>query len=111
MKTSLTRRDLLKGTMAAQAAALVGCASRRVGTAHPLQFENQHPGTTDWMLTKTRIDPKTKYRCPWIEGYSSHTSIRAGEELQIYVSTTPASKFALDIYRMGYYAGLGGRKM
>src|SRR4051794_33775469 len=105
MKTRLSRRDLLKGTLAAQAAALVGCASRRVRSAHHLDLENQQPGTPDWMLSKTRIDPKTKYRCPWIEGYCSHTSTRAGEELQIFISTTPASKFTLDIYRMGYYAG------
>lgn len=74
-----------------------------------IQAENARPGTRDWMLSSTRIDPATKYRCPWIEGYCSHASIRAGEKLQIYVSTNPASRYSLDIYRMGYYGGDGGQ--
>lgn len=73
--------------------------------------ENLRPGTREWLLTNTRIDPVTKYRCPWIEGYCSHTSIRAGESLSVFVSTNPESEFTLDIYRMGYYGGAGGRLM
>jgi hypothetical protein len=61
------------------------------------------------MLTNTRIDPATKYRCPWIEGYCSHTSIRVGETLQIFVSANPPSPVYIDIYRLGYYGGTGGR--
>src|SRR5438309_518818 len=68
-------------------------------------------GTTDWMLQNTRVDPKTKYRCPWIEGYCSHTSIRAGDTLSIMVSTNPPSAFTIDIYRLGYYGGKGGRHL
>jgi hypothetical protein len=112
MKSRLSRRELMKGVLAAKAAAIAGCASpRRVGSAHLLSLENQHAGTSDWMLTKTRIDPKTKYRCPWIEGYCSHTSIRAGDVLKVFVSTNPPATFTLDIYRLGYYGGLGGRHM
>jgi hypothetical protein len=76
-----------------------------------IRRENEKPGTRDWLLTNTRIEPATKYRCPWIEGYCSHTSIRAGEELSIYVSTNPASRFSIDIFRMGHYGGTGGRRM
>jgi hypothetical protein len=61
------------------------------------------------MLTNTRIEPATKYRCPWIEGYCSRTSVRAGEQITFYVSTNPASSFRLDIYRSGFYGGAGGR--
>jgi hypothetical protein len=61
------------------------------------------------MLNNTRIDAATKYRCPWIEGYCSRTSVRAGEQITFYVSTNPASPFRLDIYRSGFYAGAGGR--
>src|SRR5438046_1480749 len=100
MKSRLSRRELLKSAMAVEAAALVGCASRPKMTTTSSQDENQRQGTFDWMLSKTRIDPKTKYRCPWIEGYCSHSSIGAGEELEIFVSTNPAAKFTLEIYRM-----------
>lgn len=46
-----------------------------------------------------------------MEGYCSHTSIRAGERLTVFASTNPPSPFTLDIYRMGHYGGLGGRLM
>jgi hypothetical protein len=79
------------------------------GPANRIQAENARAGTRDWMLTGPKIDPATKYRCPWIEGYCSHASIRAGETIQFFVSTNPASKFTLDLYRMGFYGGDGGR--
>jgi hypothetical protein len=85
------------------------------GAAPPLRglirAENEKRGTTDWMLKNTRVDPKTKYRCPWIEGYCSATSVRAAEALSVMVSTNPASPFSLDIYRLGYYQGMGGRHL
>lgn len=71
--------------------------------------ENAKPGTRDWMLTKTQIEPATKYRCPWIEGYVSAASVRAGDVLQVMVSTAPVADFKIDFFRLGYYAGDGGR--
>src|SRR4029079_8022766 len=68
-------------------------------------------GTFDWLLSNTRVDPKTQYRCPWVEGYCSHTSIRAGDRLAIMVSTNPPSPFVIDVYRLGYYGGKGGRHL
>jgi hypothetical protein len=109
----LNRRDLLKGTAAASlATALAPVQSLAAGTSARgdlIRTENEKPGTTDWLLQKTRVDPKAKYRCPWIEGYCSHTSIRAGQTLAIMVSTNPASPFVIDLYRLGYYGGKGGR--
>jgi hypothetical protein len=37
--------------------------------------------------------------------------VRAGETITFFVSTNPDSRFSLDIYRMGYYGGTGGRLM
>ena len=110
----LSRRDWLRASAGLGAgAALVGCAGLPLGRApgEPtlISRENARPGTRDWILTQSAIDPATKYRCPWIEGYCSHTSIRAGETLEIFVSTKPASNFTLDLYRLGYYGGMGGR--
>lgn len=109
---ALSRRDLLKGVAGLGAAVLSGCvlpSDKFLGGSGRVRNENQKAGTRDWLLTNTRIDPKTKYRCPWIEGYCSHTSIRDGETLEIFVSTNPQSNFTIDIYRMGYYGGTGGR--
>jgi hypothetical protein len=113
-KSALSRRDALK---AIAVGTLAGCAtgpekSSASGVAGDvIRRENAREGTRDWMLTNTRIDPATKYRCPWIEGYCSHTSIRAGETIQFFVSTNPASAFRLEVFRMGYYGGAGGRKV
>ena len=76
-----------------------------------IRSENRHEGTTDWQLTYTRVDPKTRYRCPWIEGYCSKQSVSAGDAIDIMVSTNPAGRFTIDFYRMGYYGGAGGRHM
>src|SRR5437762_3053004 len=74
----ITRRDLLKGVISAgAAAALSGCTwvekdsggVRRksvLGKTDLIRRENEKAGTRDWMLTNTRVDLKTKYRCPWI---------------------------------------------
>src|SRR5690349_5385438 len=89
----LSRRELLKGTLGLTAlGALTGCATEPHRThtrqnADLIRRENQRPGTRDWLLTNTRVDPATKYRCPWIEGFCSQTSVRAGEEISFHVST------------------------
>ncbi len=115
-RPALDRRDLLRqATAAGLASALGPVAGALAGTERaPRDFiraENEKPGTTDWMLRKTRIAPRTKYRCPWVEGYCSHTSLRAGDTLSIMVSTNPPSPFVLDVYRMGYYGGKGARHL
>ena len=76
-----------------------------------IQIENAKPGTKDWIITNTYIDPHTWWRSPRIEGYCSEPSVRAGDTIRIMVSTNPASEFSLEIYRTGYYGGDGGRLM
>lgn len=109
----LNRRDLLKGVAGAGMAAALTPTGMRLfaAPAQPdlIRAENDRPGTTEWLLTNTRVDPMTRYRCPWIEGYCSHTSVRAGDTLAIMVSANPPSPFVIDVYRLGYYQGKGGR--
>ena len=76
--------------------------------------ENEKPGTTDWILTKVVRHADEPYDKGWhrrteIEGYVSHMSIKAGDSLKIYVSTDPPAYYKIDIFRMGYYGGKGGR--
>ena len=78
--------------------------------------ENAREGSTDWIITKVIRHDNEPYEKGWhrrkeIEGFVSHTSIKAGETLRVYVSTEPADKYQLDIFRMGYYGGKGGRLM
>src|SRR5688572_26023672 len=103
----MERRDFLIATGAGGLAAL---AARSVVAASPrVRDENARPGTRDWLLTAAKVDPANKIRCPWIEGYCWRTSAAAGEKLEIKVSTNPPGKFTLDLYRLGYYGGTGGR--
>ena len=82
----------------------------------PIQSENAKPGSTGWLLTKVQRHDDEIYELGWqrrrgIEAYASHTSIKAGEKIDVHVSTYPVSRYAAQIYRMGYYGGAGARLM
>jgi hypothetical protein len=108
----LPRRNLLKSAAAAGLVSAMrpGAVWTESSNSHRdlIRAENEKSGTTGWQLTYTKIDPDTRYRSPLIEGYVSRASIRAGETLDLMVSTNPAGPFAVDIYRLGYYGGTGG---
>lgn len=82
-------------------------------TSNLIIEENKREGTTDWLINvpfDTCSYPDHQFcRRKHVEGYCSHTSIKAGEQLSIFVSTDPGSDYSLNIYRMGYYGGKGGR--
>ena len=117
----LSRRDLLKNAAAAGLGLSAGVQDTPQAAAtmptddNLIKRENAKTGTRDWLLTKTLTDSKkgrsniASGRCPSIEGYCSANSVRAGEKLQIMVSTSPASAFKLEIFRTGYYNGDGAR--
>ncbi|MDZ4290140.1 MAG: DUF6605 domain-containing protein [Prosthecobacter sp.] len=73
--------------------------------------ENANSGSLDWQLTRIRLDKSDGFRTPFIEGYCSRQSVKAREALDIFVSTKPAAKFQLEIFRTGYYGGRGARLM
>lgn len=108
----LTRRELLKGVAGAGLAGAFapgapGAESKKsAGRENVITRENARPGTSDWQLTFIRSD---KFRSEPIEGYCSRTSARPGEGIDIFVSAKPATDVHIDIYRMGYYGGKGGR--
>src|SRR2546423_4870026 len=83
------------------AAALVLLAPSPAFAANPIQTENALPGTTAWYVSQAPP--------PSIEGYTSQTSILPGESVQLHVSTSPAAGYRVEIYRLGWYGGAGGR--
>ncbi|HEY4154978.1 MAG TPA: N,N-dimethylformamidase beta subunit family domain-containing protein, partial [Puia sp.] len=90
---------------------LLGSCTRQGNKENKITAENRLPGTTDWLI-QVKFDtcalPDHRYcRRPQIEGYCSQTSVKSGDSLNLYVSTNPASRFTIDIYRMGYYQGKG----
>jgi N,N-dimethylformamidase beta subunit-like, C-terminal len=105
------RRDVLATLAGAAALPLAADANSPRLSGLNLVVENAKPGTLDWQLTYTRVDPKTQYRSRMIEGYVSRQSVAAGDSLELFVSTDPPSPFHIDIYRLGYYGGKGGRHL
>jgi len=70
--------------------------------ANPITDENARPGTDRWRLRQ----PATSQ----ISGYASSTSATHGETINLFVSTTDPA-YTLEIFRTGWYDGLGGRRM
>lgn len=110
MGSSLDRRQLLKAATVAGLGAATAEGAKSSSSQGDYQKELAKKGAIDWQLTRVRIN-QGAYRTSLIEGYCSHQSIEAGDTLSIFVSTNPARKFTLDIYRMGYYEDAGARLM
>jgi hypothetical protein len=72
--------------------------------ASAVQGENALPGTHAWYPLYPPIGAAGV-----IEGYASEVSVDSGDLLQLHVSTNPAASYRVDVYRLGYYQGLGGR--
>ena len=120
---NLNRWEALEGVAAARVPATGGSTAYRApqeadpspSSSSPgrdlIRRENGKPGTCDWLLTNSYIDPDTWWRSPRIEGYCSEASASAGDTLKVMVSTNPVSEFSLEIFRTGYYGGDGGRSM
>src|SRR5262245_43627082 len=105
------RRHFIKTTTAVAVAGALHSAVRpamaqeRKSTL--IADENRKPGALDWQLTRVRIDKQGGVRASAIEGYCSRQSVLAGESIDIMVSTNPASRFTIEIFRTGYYGGRG----
>jgi hypothetical protein len=74
--------------------------------ANPIQAENANPGDSYW--TAALSDPSSS---PAIEGYASATSVLPGGSISFHVSTSSANRYRIEISRLGWYGGLGGRRL
>jgi hypothetical protein len=81
-----------------------GRLTAAVPPANAIQRENAKPGTSEWKLTTLA------YLSGAIEGYASLTSVNRGGRIKLFVNTASPT-YTLDIFRMGYYGGLGARRM
>ena len=73
------------------------------GQVPPTAIENANPGTLDWQLS----DPATGRE---IEGYGSRPSVNVGEAIELYVNTS-AQTYSIEVFRLGWYGGFGGRRV
>jgi hypothetical protein len=73
---------------------------------NPIVLENQQPGTGDWFWAGSTLGNDDAGQ---IKGYGSTTSVKQNENITFHISVNPAQTFTIDVYRLGWYEGLGGR--
>jgi hypothetical protein len=106
----LTARSLVLLLVAVScggAAVVRGPGARASGTpdargANPVQKENLRRGSRSWSLDQTA-------RARKIEGFASEVSALPGQKVHFHVSTVPAARYRIVIYRLGWYRGAGAR--
>src|SRR4051812_30372900 len=67
---------------------------------NPIEGENCLQGTTGWQVGNGGDAT--------IQGFTTDIGVNAGQTVYFKINTT-ASNYHIDIYRMGYYGGTGGR--
>src|SRR5262245_8582971 len=90
--------------MALSFAAILLAASLAAGTGpNPIQTENSLSGTqpAEWLQPAT---PPTS-----IEGWASEVSVLPAEQVHPRVSTRDGGRYTVELYRLGWYGGLGAR--
>ncbi|MEO8972891.1 MAG: N,N-dimethylformamidase beta subunit family domain-containing protein [Ktedonobacteraceae bacterium] len=82
----------------------VAPATAHADSLNPIQIENENPGTPGWNDFSSVLQDDT------ISGYGSKISVNHGDSIDFFVTTT-APSFTIDIFRTGYYGGVGARKI
>ena len=90
------RRPLLLALLLATLA-----AASPTGAANPIPQENLLGASTRW----GPFGPSA------IAGYASESSLSQGDTLHLHVSATPGLDYRVELYRLGWYSGTGGRLM
>ncbi|HEY9852613.1 MAG TPA: N,N-dimethylformamidase beta subunit family domain-containing protein, partial [Leptolyngbyaceae cyanobacterium] len=80
----------------------VATSGTTVAALNPIVVENQKQGTTAWQIANLAANNE-------IAGYAGATSVNQGEVLPIKVSLAQPGQYKIDVYRLGYYGGAGGR--
>ena len=81
-------------------------SSSPLAADNPIVLENQQPGSNGWYWFPLKWGDDATGQ---IKGYASAVSVNQNESITFYVSVNPAQTYTIDFYRMGWYAGLGGR--
>jgi subtilase family serine protease len=79
--------------------------------ANPITDENLNPGSRGWVLSAQGSGHDATDAVGQIKGYMSATSVNKGGQIDFKVSVNPAQNFTIEIYRVGWYGGMGGRLM
>jgi hypothetical protein len=70
-------------------------------SASSVLVENARLGSAAWRVREVRRGT--------VAGYASQVSVAPGETLALHVSVRPGSRYRVEVYRIGWYGGSGGR--
>src|SRR5213594_4109322 len=82
----------------------VAPASSQLAPDNPIVLENQQPGSSGWFWSLHADDATGQ-----IKGYASATSVNQNDSITFQVTVNPPQTYTIDFYRIGWYAGQGGR--
>ena len=71
-------------------------------SSNAIYLENQKPGSAGWAISSKSTGQ--------VEGYASATSVNRGGSVSLYINSS-LPNVRVDVYRMGWYGGAGGRLM
>jgi hypothetical protein len=75
----------------------------RSNDSNPIVAENSLPGTDGWLGTAATGGAA--------DVYAGETDALPGDNVDIHVSTSPAARYRILIYRLGWYGGIGARRL
>lgn len=105
----LPRRTYLKlGSTALAGTALSSSVSSAASRGGSIVAENRRSGDAGWRPTE-EANTRPEAVDHLIEGYTREPSIEPGGTVEFRVSTADAESYRIDIYRLGWYDGAGGR--
>jgi len=81
--------------------------SQAVAATNPIVTENQQPGTGAWLIGSLQADDVNGQ----IKGYASATSVLQGQPIDLFVTVNPPQTYTIDVFRIGWYGGVGGRQV
>src|SRR5438874_7438870 len=92
--------------MALSLAAILVAGALAAGPApNPIQAENSLSGSDPASWLQPAYPPTS------IEGYASEVSVLPGGTVHLHVSTNDGDRYRVEIYRLGWYGGLGARRL
>ncbi len=81
----------------------VASSGALIASQNAIVLENQKTGTRGWEI------PNSNIAINEISGYGNATSINKGQSIDLKISLAQAGQYRIDVYRLGYYGGNGGR--
>jgi hypothetical protein len=95
-------------------AALLGLSATGLAAPASIQAENALAGTPGWRYSDAPWGSTAQQyagQVATIAGYTADQSVAPGGQLQLRVGTAPGLRYRVEVYRLGWYAGAGARRM